>query len=78
MGWVPRFTNVIGIQFIEDNEHVGRCSTSRNAENSALVSEYVRKIRLQSHKSLRLHTSSRRHWRKPIRRKWPQFWQSDD
>ncbi|GFX48239.1 hypothetical protein TNCV_2920561 [Trichonephila clavipes] len=30
------------------------------------------------HKSLRLHTSKRHHLRESIRRKWPQFWQSDD
>ncbi|GFV97405.1 DNA polymerase zeta catalytic subunit [Trichonephila clavipes] len=33
---------------IEDNESVGRPSTSRNAENVALVSESVRKDRLQT------------------------------
>ncbi|GFW25695.1 hypothetical protein TNCV_1309561 [Trichonephila clavipes] len=36
-----------GREFIEDNERVGRPSTSRNAENVALVSESVRKDRLQ-------------------------------
>ncbi|GFV82516.1 hypothetical protein TNCV_3983061 [Trichonephila clavipes] len=37
-----------GRESIKDDEHVERPSTSRNAENAALVSECVRKDRLQT------------------------------
>ncbi|GFS92894.1 hypothetical protein TNCV_1162661 [Trichonephila clavipes] len=39
--WHRRFKE--GQKFIEDNERVGRPSTSQNAGNVALMSEYVRK-----------------------------------
>ncbi|GFX01200.1 hypothetical protein TNCV_4581661 [Trichonephila clavipes] len=69
----------VGRESIEENERVGRPSTSRNAENVPLVFECVQKDGHKDlYKSLRLHTSGRRRLRQSIRRKRPQFWQSDD
>ncbi|GFT25121.1 hypothetical protein TNCV_180191 [Trichonephila clavipes] len=67
------------LKSIEYNERIGRPLTSRNAENAALVSEQFEKIVAKHlNKSLRLHPYRRRRLREYIRRKRPQFWQSDD
>ncbi|GFX77473.1 hypothetical protein TNCV_1743721 [Trichonephila clavipes] len=63
---------------IEDNEHVGLLSTSRNVANIALVSGFEKIVTKHLHKSLCVYTFRRCRLWESIRRTRLQFWQIDD